>query len=109
MDAAIEAFDNEWKTGDRAKAKEMAREYVAANRDGLMENIQVAVRAVREARLNDSPSLTDMVDLVTAYRNAGREEDRIVVDMVLLADYQPQKIAGALELSKAIQEVIGNG
>ena len=107
MNAAIEAFDNEWKTGDRAKAKEMAREYVEANRDNLMANIQAAVRTVREARLDDSPSIVDLVDLVSAYRAAGFEEDRILVDMVLLADYQPQRITGAVTLSKPLRQEVG--
>lgn len=79
----VARFDNEWKNGDRVAAKAMAKEYVAAHK-GELEPILSKF------------TVEGLVDLVTAYRNAGREEDRIVTDMWLLSEYEPQNISGRL-------------
>ena len=79
----VARFDNEWKGGDRARAKVMAKEYVAAHK-GELEPILSKF------------TIEGLVDLVTAYRNAGREEDRLVTDMWLLSEYEPQNITGQL-------------
>ncbi len=99
MDEYVARFDQEWKHGDKATAREMAKVYVEGHRANLMANLTTAVRKVREAHLDDPPSIPDLVSLVDAYRKKGWEEDRIIVDMVLLAGYEPQKVTGELRLS----------
>lgn len=80
----IADFDREWKEGDREKARQMARDYVAANR----ERLQALERL----------TLPDLVERVSQCRAEGREEDRLVTDMWLLSEYQPQKIVGGINL-----------
>lgn len=82
MDAKVEEFDREWKTGDRGKAKTLAKAYVAANRAHLLQHLEGL----------DIPAL---VAMVTAYRQAGRHEDAKVVDMWLLSEFEPQRITGS--------------
>jgi len=94
----LEAFSNEWKTGDRTKAKEMAREYVDAHRQQLALGIIAAVKELRKARLDDPPSLADLVDVVSVYRATGREDDRIAVDMWLLSEVPQQHITGSIAI-----------
>jgi len=107
MDDPVAAFDQEWKTGDRAKAKEMAKAWVEANAELVMPNLEAGVRALREARLSDPVAIPDLVALVSAYRAQGREADRIMVDMVLLAGYEPQSISGTIQMngSAAVEAV----
>lgn len=100
MQTELEQFDAEWKTGDRAAARDMAKAYVAANRDAIMPTLRGAIRTLREARLDDDPDIPDLVRLVDNYRAAGDEESRILVDMLLLANYQPQQITGSVNLGR---------
>lgn len=78
-------FDEEWKTGDRDLAREMARAYVEAN--GLD-----AMRAL---------SLEELVEIVKACRRAGDEHGRIIADMVLLVAHAPQRIEGSVTIGAA--------
>jgi hypothetical protein len=85
MDEYVARFDLEWKHGDKATAREMARVYVEAN------------RATLEPILSQY-SLEGLVGLIDDYRKAGREEDRIIADMWLLSEYQPQKVTGQMAI-----------
>lgn len=38
---------------------------------------------------------------VSALRNEGREEDRIIVDMWLLSEYDPVHVSGSIDLGAA--------
>lgn len=82
---ALFAIDAEWKTGDRARAREMAKEFVAENRDVL---------APRFGGM-DIPAL---VAMVSHYRGVGDEANRILVDTWLLSEHQPQVIGGVFNL-----------
>lgn len=80
-------FDYEWREGDRDKARDIAKEYINANRQRL-------------TRVFGSYTLEDLVREVDALREAGRHSDRIIVDMWLLAEYQPQDISGELRIGR---------
>lgn len=80
-DAALVAIDSEWKTGDRAQARAMAKAYVDSRRNEL---------APRFGDL-DIPAL---VAMVTHYRNKGDEPNRMLLRAWLLSEHEPQKIGG---------------
>lgn len=88
MSEELQAFEHEWRNGDRDVARGMARAYVAANRERLSP----------ELSRYDLPGL---VRLVEAYRDAGREDDRIITDMWLLSEYEPQRVVGAISIGGA--------
>lgn len=81
-------FDWEWKHGDRALARELAKEYIFAHREQLAPHLE-------------NLTLEDMVKMIDMYREYGREDDRIIVDMWLLTYYDPQKISGAITIGSA--------
>jgi len=96
MKRAIAKFDKEWREGDRAKAKEMAVAYVADNRATLL-------------RLYGSTTRDELVGLVTQYRDTGDNEARIMVDMWLLAGFEPQKISGSINIGPPPENGVRNG
>lgn len=79
-------FDYEWRLGHRDKAREIARAYVNARRYELAPILQ-------------RYTLEELVREVSALRNAGRHADRIVVDMWLLSEYEPQAIVGVIDVT----------
>lgn len=81
MNPELQAFKDEWEAGNRWNAVQKAHAYVELHRGEIAPHLE---RYTRE----------ELVDLVSAYRNAGREEDRIVADMWLLTEYDPQRISG---------------
>lgn len=85
--AALLQFDYEWREGDRDKAREIAKDYINANR-------------LRLTKVFSGYTLEDLVREVDALRAAGRHSDRIIVDMWLLAEYQPQDISGELRIGR---------
>lgn len=85
MDEALIAFDREWKTGDRAVAKTMAKQYVQLNASTLIPRFGAF----------DIPAL---VNLVGHYRSQGDEANRILVDMWLLSEFEPQHIGGTIRV-----------
>jgi len=85
MEHEIAAFEREWRTGDRAKAKQMARAYVETHRPALTRQLASYTRE-------------DLVGLIEQYRATGCAEDRIIADMWLLSEYDPQQISGDLNL-----------
>ena len=93
MNEDVERFEHEWHHGDRTAAKQMAKDYVAAHRAEL-EPILAKF------------TLEGLVDLVTSYRRAGREEDRIITDMWLLSEYKPQNITGTIQMGSVQMEQI---
>lgn len=106
MQAEIDAFNHEWRHGDRKRAKALATEYVAAHREEIMPALRAAVRTYREAHLDDDPSITDLVGLVDAFRASGDEASRTLIDMLLQADYQPQVITGAGSLTARFRPIV---
>ena len=93
MDIALELerFDHEWKKGDRALAKELAKEWVAAH-------------PAIEQTLGQY-TIEDLVRFVDRYREAGEESDRIITDMYLLAKFPPQRIVGSFAIGGAFDQV----
>ena len=90
MNADVEQFARTWANKEeRPFAKDLARAYVDAHRAELSLHL---------AHL----TLEELVELVKQYRKAGREEDRIVTDMWLLSEYDPQIITGTA--GGAVQE-----
>ena len=81
----IEAFDKEWRHGDRNKAKGMAVAYVNAHREEL-------------ARALGRLSLVELVHLVSDLRSQGKDRARVIVDMWLLNEFEPQKIGGSVNV-----------
>ena len=53
-----------------------------------------AVRALRQARLDETPSLPELVALVDQYREQGDEDSKVVVEMLIQAEHGPQRIRG---------------
>ena len=88
MDEALAAFDREWKAGNRERAKQMARDYVEGHRDELTPHLE-------------GKSIHELVGMVSAYRGMGREGDRIIVDMWLLAEHPPQHVTGVIRMGAA--------
>lgn len=81
----LEAFDKEWREGDRAKAVEMAKAYVDATREEM---------TLRFGAL----TLGQMVKEVEFYRSEGRREDMLKAKAWLRSEFEPQKIGGALTI-----------
>ena len=85
MEAQVVAFDRAWCTGYREDARALAIDYVATHRAQLEKTL-------------GGKTLEDLVKLVDGYRAAGRENERAIVDMWLLVEYQPQRIVGELRM-----------
>ncbi len=83
MDAALEAFEEEWWHGDRAKAKELASAYVEAHRAEIEPHL-------------GGLSLDTIVLMVSDYRRVGRESDRIIADMWLITEHPQQRVTGTI-------------
>ena len=86
-DVELDAFIREWNSGprDRITAKAIARAYVEKYRANL-------------APVLEQYSREDLVGLVTEYRASGRESDRVIADMWLLTQYEPQDIRSVFNL-----------
>lgn len=93
MNEDVARFENEWHHGDRNAARRMAKNYVAAHHDEL-------------SPILSKFTLEGLVDLVSSYRRAGREEDRIIADMWLLSEYKPQNITGSITVGTVQMEQI---
>lgn len=81
MDPELEAFDKEWRAGDRDVARELAQAWVDNHRDTLVALLGGYARE-------------GLVQLVSAYRDAGMDEDRIAVDAWLLCEFTKQRVVG---------------
>lgn len=77
---ALQAWDREWKTGDRVHAKELAIAYVDAH------------PGVRDDYLGWT--IPTLVSLIDDCRAAGNEAQRMEIDVYLLAVHPPQLIEG---------------
>lgn len=86
LDEDILQFDYEWREGDRDKAREIAKTYVNKHREFLEP---VLMRYTREMLVRE----------VEALRRFKRLSDRIVVDMWLLSEYEPQQITGEINVT----------
>ena len=80
-----EEFQALWDSGkeNHIAARELAREYVKENRDTLWPTL-------------GPMNLIDLVRLVDQLRAAGQERERIIVDMWLLAEHEPQQIGASV-------------
>lgn len=87
-DEALLQFDYEWREGDRTKAKQIAKDYINSRR-------------VELTAIFSKYSLEDLVRECEALRIAGRISDRIIVDMWLMSEYEPQNITGTLTIGSA--------
>jgi hypothetical protein len=92
-------FEREWRTGDRGRAREMAREYVQSDRDRLEVVTREAIRALRSESLDAPATRDELVRLVDRYRELGDDESRLLLEMLLLADYPPQEIIGEVHIT----------
>ena len=77
-------WDNELKHGDRTKLKWMAEAYVKEN----YPRLKVLEQYTRD----------ELINFITSYRNEGREEERIITDMWLMANYAPEKVFGSMNI-----------
>lgn len=80
-------FDQEWQSGDRDRAREMAREYVQAHASMLGPMLTATIE--------------ELVAMVTICRRNGDEENRIIADMVLQVVHGPQDITGTANIGGA--------
>ncbi len=96
MKRAIAKFDKEWREGDRSMAKEMAKAYVADNRGPM-------------GAAFDRLTRDELVGLVTQYRNEGTDEKRLLVDMWLLAGFEPQQISGSINIGPPPENGVRDG
>lgn len=93
------AFKEAWEvsneTKDRSIPKELAKVYVDEHRGELFETL---------GRMN----IPDLVKLVDALRAQGMEEQRLIVDMWLLSEHEPQDIRTTINFqgSEAIQQAM---
>ena len=85
MASVYSVFRDEWATGDRAKAKELAVAYVAEN---------------NEALANDYGPMTrdELVGLMGVMRSDGKINSCTRLEMWLPATYKPQKITGTIAI-----------
>ncbi len=77
----IEAFREEWKNGDRAVAKQMAKDHVEAHRDAFVSRYS-------EIDREEIPALVD------TYRRAGNHDAVTRIDMWILSEFEQKKIGG---------------
>lgn len=77
-------FEHLWRT-DRDEAKSCAMTFVSDHREQLVRQFS-------------RYTLEDLVVLVESYREAGREDERLTVEMWLLGEYKPQQIEGAFDV-----------
>lgn len=91
MDSNVERFDREWKAGNRGLARQIASFYVEQHR-GDLESVL------------GGKTLEQIVAMVDGYRGAGLEEDRLIAEMWLLSEHQPQKITGTMNMGGAPKE-----
>ena len=86
-DSELIAFDREWRDGDRERARQIAADYVAANR-------------ARFDAIADK-NIEELVGLVGIARSEGREDARVLIDMWLLVAHAPQRIEGSAHVGGA--------
>lgn len=82
---ALSRFEHAWKTGDRDLAREIAREFIDSSHPQLKGLLRQYSRE-------------GLVRLVDAYRAAGQDENRVIAEMWLLVEYEPQRITGHLDI-----------
>ena len=82
---SLGAWKQEWETGDRVVARQLAENYVDTHREEL------------EGRFAHM-TLEECVKLVDMYRSAKNTEQRLTVDIWLMSEYPPQRIGGTAEV-----------
>ena len=91
IDALILQFDHEWRVGSRARARDIAREYINARRLDLT----IALGKY---------SLLELVEQIDLLRPIGRYADIMVIDMWLISEFGPQDIDGYAEVVIPVPE-----
>lgn len=85
-DPRLEWFDTAWKDKQRENAKTIAKAYIEENRSNLQRF--------------ENMTLEDLVQNIDAARRLGNEEERILTDMWLLSEYEPQNIEGSIRMGR---------
>jgi hypothetical protein len=81
----IDLFAQQWADKpNRSAAIETAKRYVEANRAELASLA--------------SQTMEELVNLVGVYRRAGRERERLLVDMWLVSEYPQQQVTGYVKV-----------
>lgn len=91
MKKAMEAWELEWRTGDKVKAKQMAIDAVNANRAAFEKEF---------AGLN-IPQLVTLLDIA---RMRGDAFQRNKIDAWLFAEFKPQKIGGTAHINGLVKD-----
>lgn len=118
MDEQMALFDSRWKEsveiGNRADARLGAEKYAAevlkdpiadlstaafAERDAIRAECKTLAGAYITAHRDDLArfeglGIEHLVNLITIARHRGDEDERILIDMWLLANFEPQRIRG---------------
>ncbi len=85
VSAELAAFQSELKSGDRAKALELAQAYIDPRRQHL-------------APFFSMYTLEGLVKLMDAYREKGDEASCIILEMWVQLEHGPQKVTGAFDI-----------
>lgn len=81
IDERVLKFDFEWREGSRQRAVEIAREFIDYSRSILAPILQPL-------------TIGELVAKVESLRAEGNHGDRIIVDMWIHSEYEPQQITG---------------
>ena len=92
--AAVNDFVQAMQRKDITAAREIAAQVVERDSGELLGGIRKAVRVLRESKLNDDPTLPELVELVDSYRASGDDNSRLLTELLIQAKCGPQKIAG---------------
>lgn len=98
--AAIDDFAAAMREKRVEDAREIARSSLTPSQRVAAH---MAVRAMREAHLNDPPALAELVALVDQYRAQGDEASLLVTEMIIQADHGPQQIKGRGAVSAKVR------
>lgn len=85
MDERILQFDYECEQMNFARARDIARMFVYDHESEL-------------APLLERYTRDDLVRMVELYRDTGRNTDRLIADMWLMAKYDPQHVWGTMNV-----------
>ena len=81
----LQRFRLEWENGSRVKAIEFAREYIAENKDEIMQHL-------------GGKTMEELVSMTDAYRSAGELADVTIIDMWIHAGYVGKRVVDGTAL-----------
>jgi hypothetical protein len=91
--AEAQIFTEHWENGDRESARASAKYFVAERSDDLAPLRQYTIE--------------QLVGLVDVLRDTGLDYERLIVDIWLAAEYEPQMIRGAFDTDGMIRALGG--